>query len=52
MSDRTESTALVQIRDNGGIVSSVASIATALSADLTKPQGQQMFQIVQTLSLA
>ena len=52
MSDRTESAALAQIRDNGGIVSSVVSIATALSPDFTKPQGQQMFQIVQTLRLA
>jgi hypothetical protein len=53
MSDRTESAALAQIRDNGGVVvSSVVSIATALSPDFTKPQGQQMFQIVQTLRLA
>jgi len=52
MSERTESAALAQIRDNGGIVSSVVSIATALSPDFTKPQGQQMFQIVQTLRLA
>jgi nicotinamidase-related amidase len=51
MSDRTESAALAHIRDNGGFVSSVVSIATALSPDLTKPQGQQMFQIVQTLRL-
>jgi nicotinamidase-related amidase len=52
MSERTESVALAQIRDNGGIVSSVVSIATALSPDFTKPQGQQMFQIVQMLRLA
>jgi hypothetical protein len=52
MSDRTESAALMQIRDNGGTVSSVVSIATAFSPDFTKPQGQQMFQIVQTLRLA
>jgi hypothetical protein len=52
MSDRTESAALAHIRDNGGVVSSVVSIATALSPDFTKPQGQQMFQIVQTLRLA
>jgi hypothetical protein len=52
MSERTESAALAQIRDSGGIVSSVASITTALSPDFTKPQGQQMFQIVQTLRLA
>ncbi|MCU1314127.1 MAG: hypothetical protein JWM54_1884 [Acidobacteriaceae bacterium] len=52
MSDRTELAALAQIRDNGGTVSSVVSIATALSPDFTKPQGQQMFQIVQTLRLA
>jgi hypothetical protein len=52
MSDRTESAALAQIRDNGGVVSSVVSIATALSPDFTKPQGQHMFQIVQTLRLA
>jgi isochorismate hydrolase len=52
MSDRTESAALAQIRDNGGTVSSVVSIATAIGPDFTKPQGQQMFQIVQTLRLA
>jgi isochorismate hydrolase len=52
MSDRTELAALAQIRDNGGTVSSVVSIATALSPDFTKPQGQQMFQIVQALRLA
>ena len=52
LSDRTEAAALAQIRDSGGIVSSVVSIATALSPDFTKPQGQQMFQIVQTLRLA
>jgi isochorismate hydrolase len=56
MSDRTESAALAHIRDNGGVVSSVVSsvvsTATALSPDFTKPQGQQMFQIVQTLRLA
>jgi hypothetical protein len=52
MSERTESAALAQIRDNGGIVSPVVSIATALSPDFAKPQGQQMFQIVQTLRLA
>jgi hypothetical protein len=51
MSERTESAALAQIRDNGETVSSVVSIATALSPDFTKPQGQQMFQIVQTLRL-
>jgi nicotinamidase-related amidase len=33
MSDRTELAALAQIRDNGGTVSSVVSIATALSPD-------------------
>lgn len=52
MSDRTETAALAQIRDSGGIITSVVSIATALSPDFTKPQGQQMFQIVQTLRLA
>jgi isochorismate hydrolase len=52
MSDRTESAALAQIRDNGGTVSSVVSIATAIGPDFTKPQGQQMFQIVQALRLA
>lgn len=52
MSERTESAVLAQIRDSGGIVSSVLSIATALSPDFTKPQGQHMFQIVQTLRLA
>jgi hypothetical protein len=34
------------------VQSSVVSIATALSPDFNKPQGQQMFQIVQTLRLA
>ena len=52
MSERTESAALAQIRDGGGIVSSVVSIATALSPDFTKLEGQQMFEIVQTLRLA
>ena len=52
MSDRTETAALAQVRDSGGIITSVVSIATALSPDFTKPQGQQMFQIVQTLRLA
>jgi isochorismate hydrolase len=51
-SERTESAAFAQIRDGGGTISSVVSIATALSPDFTKPQGQQMFQIVQTLRLA
>ena len=52
MSERTESAALTQIRDSGCIVTSVVSLATALSPDFTKPEGQQMFQIVQTLRLA
>jgi isochorismate hydrolase len=51
-SERTESAMFAQIRHAGGIVSSVLSIATALGPDFTKPQGQQMFQIVQTLRLA
>jgi hypothetical protein len=51
-SERTESAALEQIRGAGGVVSSVVSIATALNPDLANPQGQQMFQIVQTLCLA
>jgi Isochorismatase family len=52
MSGRTESAVLAQITHSGGIVSSVVSIATALSLDFTTPQGQQMFQLVQTLRLA
>ncbi len=52
MSERTESAALEQIRDAGGLVSSVVSVATALSPDFTTAQGKQMFQIVQTLRLA
>jgi len=52
MSERTESAALQQIRDLGGIVSSVVSIATALAPDFTTTQGQKMFEIVQTLRLA
>ncbi len=51
-SDRTEQAAMAQIRDGGGVISSVVSIATALSPDFTTPQGQQMFQIVQTLRQA
>jgi nicotinamidase-related amidase len=49
MSERTETPARAQIRDNGGIVASVVSIATALSPDFTTAQGKQMFEIVQTL---
>jgi Isochorismatase family len=52
MSERTENAALAQIRDSGGIVSSVVSVATALSPDFTTPQGKQLFEIVQTLRLA
>lgn len=52
LSERTESAAFAQIRDSGGVISSVVSIATALSPDFTKTEGQQMFQIVQTLRLA
>ena len=51
MSERTETAALNQIRDTGGIITSVVSLATALSLDFTTPTGQQMFQIVQTLRL-
>jgi hypothetical protein len=51
-SDRTKSAALVQIRDAGGVVSSVVSIASSLASDFTELQGRQMFQIVQTLRLA
>jgi hypothetical protein len=52
MSDKTENAALAQIRDSGGIVASVVSVATALSPDFTTAQGKQMFEIVQTLRLA
>jgi isochorismate hydrolase len=51
MSERTESAALAQIRDASGVISSVVSIATAYSPDFTKPDGQKMFEIVQTLRL-
>jgi isochorismate hydrolase len=52
MSERTETAALNHIRDSGGIITSVVSLATAVIPDFTTPQGQQMFQIVQTLRLA
>jgi hypothetical protein len=52
MSERTENAAFDQIRWSGGVISSVVSIATALHPDFTTPEGQQMFQIVQTLRLA
>ena len=52
MSERTENAALAQIRDSGGIVTSVVSMATALSPDFTTSQGKQMFKILQTLRLA
>lgn len=52
MSERTESAALSQIRESGGVISSVVSVATALNPDFTQPQGQKMFEIVQTLRLA
>ena len=51
-SERTESAALTQIRDAGCTISSVLSIATALSPDFTTTEGQEMFQIVQALRLA
>jgi hypothetical protein len=52
MSERTENAALAQIRDSGGVVTSVVSVATALSPDFTTPQGKQLFEVVQTLRLA
>ncbi|WP_446742935.1 cysteine hydrolase [Silvibacterium acidisoli] len=52
MSERTESAALEQVWQGGGIVSSVVSIATALSPDFTQETGQKMFQVVQKLRLA
>ena len=51
-SERTESAAFEQIREAGGVVSSVVSIATAWSPDFATTQGKQMFEIVQTLRLA
>jgi isochorismate hydrolase len=51
MSDRTESAALTQISERGGVISSTVSISTALSPDFTTPQGRRMFEIVQTLRL-
>ena len=52
MSERTESAAIEQIRAAGALVTSVVSIATALSSDFTTDKGKQMFQIVQQLRLA
>lgn len=51
-SDRTEHVAFQQIENAGGVLSSVVSVATALSPDFTTKQGQEMFGIVQTLRLA
>ena len=51
-SQRTEDAALQHIHDAGGILSSVVSVATALSPDFSTERGQQMFSIVQKLRLA
>jgi nicotinamidase-related amidase len=52
MSERTEAAAIEQVRAAGALVTSVVSIATALSPDFTADKGKQMFQIVQQLRLA
>ena len=52
MSARTETAAIEQARTAGALVTSVVSIATALSPDFTTEKGKQMFQIVQQLRLA
>jgi hypothetical protein len=52
MSERTEAAAIEQIRAAGALVTSVVSIATALSPNFTTEKGKQMFQIVQQLRLA
>jgi len=52
MSERTETAAIEQVRAAGALVTSVVSIATALSPDFTTEKGKQMFQIVQQLRLA
>jgi nicotinamidase-related amidase len=51
-SQRTEDAALQHIHDAGGILSSVVTVATALSPDFSSEQGQKMFGIVQKLRLA
>ena len=52
MSERAEAAAIEQIRAAGVLVTSVVSIATALSPNFTTEKGKQMFQIVQQLRLA
>jgi hypothetical protein len=52
MSARTETAAIEQARTAGALITSVVSIATALSPDFTTEKGKQMFQIVQQLRLA
>ncbi len=47
--ERTEAAAIEQLRAAGALVTSVVSIATALSPDFTTEKGKQMFQIVQQL---
>ena len=51
MSERTETAAIEQLRAAGALVTSVVSIATALSPDFTTEKGKQMFQLVQQLRL-
>ena len=51
-SERTEQAALQHIHDAGGILSSVVSVATALSPDFSSEQGGMMFGMVQKLRLA
>jgi nicotinamidase-related amidase len=52
MSARTETAAIEQARTAGALITSVVSIATALSPDFTTEKGKQMFPIVQQLRLA
>lgn len=52
LSERTENAAIEQARAAGALVTSVVSIATALTPDFTTEKGKRMFEIVQQLRLA
>jgi hypothetical protein len=52
LSERTENAAIEQARTAGALVTSVVSIATALTPDFTTEKGKRMFEIVQQLRLA
>ena len=51
-SGRTEEAALGHIHDAGAILSSVVTVATALSPDFSTEEGKKMFSFVQKLRLA